>query len=106
LLRGGERLPLRGPVPPGDGYAIISRAGRRPNAEVYAWPLDHPLPTIPIPLKAADADVPLDLQAAFSTVYDRAAYDLSLDYRASLSPPLDESLARRLQEWLQQSRHS
>jgi hypothetical protein len=31
--------------------------------------------------------VPLDLQAAFTTVYDRARYDLSLNYDADLEPP-------------------
>jgi hypothetical protein len=91
LLRGGQRLPMSTPLPPGDYYAIVSRAGRRPKAEVYAWSLRQPLPTIPIPLKQGDRDVPLDLQTAFSTVYDRARYDLSLDYSARLSPPLGKS---------------
>ena len=30
--------------------------------------------------------MPLDLQAALTTVYDRARYQLSLDYRAELPP--------------------
>ncbi len=31
--------------------------------------------------------MPLDLQAAFTTVYDRARYDLSLNYHVELQPP-------------------
>jgi hypothetical protein len=90
LLRGGERLPLLTPLPPGDYYAIVSRAGRRPRAQLYAWTLRQPLPSVPIPLKRGDPDVPLDLQTAFTTVYDRARYRLSIDYNAPLSLPLNE----------------
>lgn len=94
LLRRGRRLPLRGRVPAGDYFALLHRVSERPRVEVYAWPLEHVLPTIPIPLKTGDPDVPLDLQAAFNTVYDRAAYELSIDYRARLSPPLPAKLQR------------
>jgi hypothetical protein len=47
------------------------------------------LPVIGIPLRGKDPDVPLDLGAVFRTVYDRAAYDLSLDYRKEPRPPLE-----------------
>ncbi|RLS44009.1 MAG: DUF4058 family protein [Planctomycetota bacterium] len=47
LLRGGERLPTVEPLSPGDYFAFVSRAERRPMAEVYAWPPDRSLPTIP-----------------------------------------------------------
>jgi hypothetical protein len=40
----------------------------------------------------------LDLQAIFTTVYDRAGYDYSLDYRHTLMPPLSEAD----QVWAQQ----
>ncbi len=87
LLRGGARLPMSSPLPPGDYYAIISRRQRWPRATVYRWTVRDRLPTIPIPLKGADPDVPLDLQAAFATVYDRARYDLSVNYEVDLQPP-------------------
>jgi len=91
LLRGGKRLPTNEPLPPGDYYAIVSRAARRPRVDVYAWPLRHPLPTIPVPLTGNDPAVPLDLQAVFNTVYDRAGYDYSLDYRGAVEPALSEA---------------
>ncbi len=91
LLRVGLRLPTVTPLPPADYYAIVSRRRRRPKAAVYAWRLRDPLPTIPIPLKTGDPDVPLDLQAAFSTVYERARYQLSLNYADELRPPLSEA---------------
>lgn len=91
LLRAGERLPTVGPLPPGDYYAIVSRSHRRPRGDVYAWTFRHRLPSIPIPLKREDPEVPVDLQGVFDTVYDRARYNLSLDYTRPLDPPLPES---------------
>lgn len=88
LLRGGERLPMVTPLPRGDYLAIVSRRMKRPRAQVTAWTLRDPLPTIPIPLKEQDGDVPLDLQSVFTTVYDRARYHLTLNYAAELDPPL------------------
>ncbi len=99
LLRGGQRLPMSTPLPEGDYYAIVSRPGTRPKADVYAWSLRERLPVIPIPLRGDDPDVSLDLQQAFTTVYDRARYQLTLDYTAPLAPPLskaDAAWARRL----------
>ena len=91
LLRGGMRLPVVGALPPGDYYAIVSRVQRRPRCEVYAWTLRDSLPPIPIPLKPGDDDAIVPLQEVFDTVYQRARYDLSIKYDATLDPPLNES---------------
>jgi hypothetical protein len=88
LLRGGERMPMGDPLPSGDYYAIISRSYRRPFCEVYAWTLRDPMPTIPVPLLKGDPDAVLNLQEIFTTVYERAGYDYSLDYTRPLEPPL------------------
>ena len=87
FLRGGERLPVIGSLPPGDLYAIVSRAYRRPRCSVYAWTLRNKLPTIPIPLKRGDADAQISLQEVFDIVWQRARYDLSLNYKTPLDPP-------------------
>jgi len=54
------------------------------------WPILLPqrLPVILIPLKPEDSDVELDLQTVLNTAYDRAAYDMVVDYRAEPVPPL------------------
>lgn len=88
LLRGGIRLETTEPLPPGDHYALIGRQERLPEVDVYAWSLRQPLPRIPIPLAEDDSDVWLDLQKAFTAVYDRAGYDLLLDYEAEIRPAL------------------
>jgi hypothetical protein len=101
LLRGGERLPMVEPLPQGDYYAFISRAPERPKVTVYSWPLRDPMPTIPVPLAGDDPDVELSLQSVFTTVYDRALYRYSLNYRQPVKPPLSESDAAWVREQLQ-----
>jgi hypothetical protein len=90
LLRGGERMPSDEPLPPADYYAIVCRAKEFPRASAFAWTLRQSLPTIHIPLAEGDPDVHLDLQTVYSTVYDRAGYDYSLDYAVAVEPPLTE----------------
>ena len=90
LLLGGLRLPLAAAYPPGDYFALVSRADKRPICHVYGWSIWQPLPTIPIPLRAPDADVLTDLAQVFTLNYDRGGYDRSLPYGEpapiSLSP--------------------
>jgi len=99
LLVGGQRLPLAQPLPPGDYYALVTRADRRSECEVYAWTVRDRLPTIPIPLKAPDADVLVDLAKVFETTYARGRYAPSLPYGKDLVAPLkpaDAQWARTL----------
>ncbi len=89
LLRGGERSTVSNP-PEGDYFALVSKPKPRPLAEVYGWALSDRLPRILIPLSIEDPDVPLDLQAVFDLVYDRAGYDYSINYKQPVVPPLVE----------------
>jgi hypothetical protein len=106
LLRDGERLPMGKPLPSAHYYAIISRSYRRPIAEVYAWSIRQPLPTIPKPLKRGEPDVMLDLQSVFNAVYDRAGYDYRLPYdrepEVALSPEDWEWAKQRIADWRKQ----
>ncbi len=104
LLRGGSRLPTIESLPEGDYYAFVCRAKRRLHADVYAWPLPHRLPTIPIPLSPGDREASLDLQAVFDGLYDRAGYDYSLDYRRPITPPADKATAKWVREVLKPQR--
>jgi len=88
LLVAGKRLPMAGPLPAGDHYALISRVERRPVSDVYAWSIREPLPTIPIPLQAPDPDIPIDLAAVFALTYLRGRYARSIDYDLPLALPL------------------
>jgi len=101
LLLSGRRLPPEETLPPGDYYALVSRGDRRPDCNVYAWPLRHALPAIPIPLLPPDPDTWIDLAAVFATTYERGRYARSLDYD---SPPA-VTLGDEMQRWvLEQAR--
>ncbi len=80
LLLEGERMPTVEPLPKGDFYVFVARGNRRPIVEVYAWTLEKPLPTVPIPLLPEDPDVLLNLQEAYEQTFQRGRYDVILKY--------------------------
>jgi hypothetical protein len=99
LLRGGQRPPLVEPVPPAPYYVVLSRVNRRPTVEVWPIQLAYSLPLVPVPLLEPDPDVPLDLQAAVASVYERGAYSRAVDYQ---SPPPPPPLSEEEAEWVAQ----
>ncbi len=90
LLRGGLRPPMREPLPDFPYFALIHRAALRPMADVWPIGLREPLPTIPIPLLAPDADVELHLQSVFSGAFDSVRYERAIDYARPLGLTLAE----------------
>ena len=85
LLVGGQRPEPPGRMPPGDYFALVTRADEPNRRRIYAWPVRHPLPEIPIPLQAPAQDVKLDLAIAFTAAYDRGRFNRRLRYR---QPPV------------------
>jgi hypothetical protein len=88
LLLAGRRLPLEQRLPPADYYYFLSRGDRRPNCEVYYWSLRHALPRLPVPLRAPDPDLSIDLGVVFATAYDRGRFGRRINYRGPLPPGL------------------
>ena len=86
LLRRGRRVPMQKPLPDRPYFIFLSRSEKRPLTDIWPLALHDPLPTIPVPLLPDDADMPLDLQQAFTAVYDLLGYDLAIDY--SQAPPI------------------
>jgi hypothetical protein len=86
LLRRGTR-PFTHPRLPPCAYLILLT--RAEAAVTSLWPLSirDPLPVVPVPLRAPDADVPLDLGHVLRAIYDEAAYDLSINYEEPAPPP-------------------
>jgi hypothetical protein len=62
--------------------------GKRHRRWVWPTRLGGPLKAIPISVRADDADASLDLQAVLNTAYDRAGYDMRVDYREDPRVPL------------------
>ena len=82
---------------PFDYHVCVHRSDRFQQFFVYPIRLEWRLPVIAVPLLAGDADVPLDLQAAFDRAYDDGPYDRAVRYdMASVEPPL----RAELRQWL------
>jgi len=84
LLRTGRRIPLGSELPDYAYFVFLNRSESRWITET--WPIDmrQPLPAVPVPLLPGDADACLDLQKAFTSMYDAGGYDMAIDY---LQPP-------------------
>jgi Protein of unknown function (DUF4058) len=86
LLRSGDPLPMVGAAT-SDYRILVSRSDQRPKAQLYAFNLRQPIPTIQIPL-AANTAVTLDLQPLLHQIYDRARLALAIDYQKPPIPKL------------------
>ncbi len=97
LLRAGQRWQMLTPLPPAPYFIFLNRAERRTRVEI--WPLQwrESIPPVPVPLRAPDPDVPLDLGLAIRTIYDAAGYDLRIDYN---QPPPKPDLSPEDTAWL------
>lgn len=87
LLRGGERPPLKQPVPSAPYYVNLYRANHRPYVKVWPLQLWDNLPVLPVPLLEPDPDAALDLGAVVAAVYERGAYARLIDYHRPPPPP-------------------
>ncbi len=93
LLRTGEPKPIAGGVP-SDYRVLVSRATRRPEAELYPFNLRDTIPRFPLPLQPGDEEPVVDLHTVLDQVYQEAALDLAIAYDQQPVPPVsDDDLA-------------
>jgi hypothetical protein len=85
-------------------YKVCVLCPREHDWQFYRVPLRERLPTIRIPLRESDTDVPLDLQALVEACYRKGAYDDDIDYKDDPIPPLDEADTRWADELLRKKR--
>ncbi len=93
LLRVGKPMPIISPNIESRYRILVSRCDRRPQAELYGFNLADPIPTFPLPLCEGDTEPIVDLQSILDGVYDRAGFDLAIDYNLDVVPPLTDSEA-------------
>ncbi len=99
LLRAGTPMPTEETLPDCDYRVHVSRIEDRPHGKQWMFNLRDRLPDVPILLKKGDPDVVLSLRSVLDTAYERAGYDLDIDYRREPVPPLsanDTAWANRL----------
>lgn len=94
LLRSYPPMPMA-PEPRGVHYRIlVSRAHERPKAFLYAFSVRQPVPQFPVPLDPGEPEPVICLGPLLAGLYDRASFDLTIDYSRPPVPPLDEDDAR------------
>ena len=74
-----------------DYRILISRGSRRPPAQLYAFNLRQSIPPFPLPLLPGDDEPLVELGRVLHDLYDRASFDLRLDYAQPPGPPLTET---------------
>lgn len=97
LLRAGQRPRVARPLPNAPYFIFLSRLQRRPYIDIWPLSLSAAIKPVPVPLRAPDADVPLDLGTAIHEAYRRARYDLEIDYQ---QPPPSPDLSAEDAAWL------
>lgn len=102
LLRRGRRMPMEDDWPDSPYYLLVCRKEQAPRCTVWEATYSRPLQPIPIPLLPSDPDIVLDLEPLVQKVYDVSHYDLDIDYRQPLSPPLAPAEVAWLDERLRQ----
>ena len=109
LLRSSrDRLAIRWTALPAarrSTYAVVTFRAFLAKMTIRPMSIRHRLPSIGIPLREAEPESPLDLQAAFERTYADARFN-SLDYTRPPDPPLREADAAWAAELLQQQRPS
>ncbi|MBD2435597.1 DUF4058 family protein [Nostoc sp. FACHB-110] len=83
LLKQGEPMPILG-LKITDYSILVSRNYNRPDADLYTFDLKTPIPVFPVPLREGEPEPIVDLQRLLNEVYERARFDLAIDYTQPL----------------------
>ncbi len=98
LLRAGRPMAVVGPDVESDYRILVSPGWRRPHARMHAFGLRQPIPEISIPLQKGEEEPTLALNDVLHSLYNRARFDLRLDYAEAPVPPLTDEDAAWAQE--------
>ena len=86
LLRAGQRFVQTSRKT--EHYTIlVSPSAMRPRAQFYPFTVRQAIPTFRLPLQPDDEWPVVDLNAILHQLYDRAAYDLRINYQNDPTPP-------------------
>ena len=87
LIRAGEPMPILDNGSTSHYRILVSRGDQRPHAILYAFGVRQAIPPFPLPLKPEDQEPLVDIGSLLHDLYDRASYDLRLDYQGEPAPP-------------------
>ncbi len=89
LLRAGEPMRMGRNGSHSHYRILISRSYRRPRADLMPFNVRQPIPAFDLPLQRDDDEPRVELNRILHELYDRAGYDLRINYRGDPEPPLE-----------------
>ncbi|NEP63074.1 MAG: DUF4058 family protein [Symploca sp. SIO2G7] len=90
LLRGGKPMPIVGEIPKTDYRILIALGNRRPLAQLYGFSIRQEIPQFSLPLLSGDTEPIVNVQSLLAGLYQRARFDLAIDYSTEPVPRLKE----------------
>ncbi|MBG1269601.1 DUF4058 family protein [Nostoc sp. WHI] len=93
LLRDGKPMLVFGDGTQNDYRILVCRGKNLPQADLYAFNLQDVIPSFPLPLRTGDSEPLVDLQSLLAGIYDRASYDLVINYSQEPALQLSEQNA-------------
>lgn len=96
FLRAGEPMAME-PRPASDYRILVRRGWEPPHALLFPFGIRQPILEVPVPLRWGEPAAALKLGELLPQVYDRARYDLRLDYH---QPPPDPPLSPEDVAWV------
>jgi Protein of unknown function (DUF4058) len=90
LLRAGRAMEMLTEMPSCHYRILVARSIDRPQAQLYGFNVQQPIPAVPIPLERGDVEPILDLQRLLDEVYEQAGFDLTIDYSQAPIPGLSK----------------
>lgn len=87
LLRAGAPMPVSKKIQ-SDYRILIRRGSRHLRGQLYPFSVRQAIPAFTLPLLPGDKEPQVELNTILHDLYERASFDLRLDYTKSPVPPL------------------
>jgi hypothetical protein len=96
LIRTGEQMPMITHIPDTDYRILVVRSHRLPSAQLFPFSVRETIPNFTIPLQKSEPEIEVNIQTLLLAIYEKARFDLTLDYNI---PPIPD-LSVENQEWM------
>lgn len=88
LIITGDKMPILTNIPETDYRILIARSHLLPSAQLFAFTVRESISNFPIPLQPGEQDIELNVQDLLLGIYERARFDLTIDYNQNPVPDL------------------
>jgi hypothetical protein len=99
LLRALGAMPVIGITSQSHYRILVSNAADRPDADLYSFNLQDPIPVLPIPLQPEDELISIDLATLLQQIYEQGCFDLQINYQDAVPAP---NLSEADRDWVKQ----